>query len=239
MQYLGGKDRVAKHFAPLLVDAARGRPIWEPFCGGLSVSAALATAGAKELLLSDANTALVAMYQAYAHGWRPPTALTEDDYRAARALPDSAPLKAFALVGCSFGGKWGGGFACRSGARNYAAAAAGSLARKFAALAPASVQWGACDWLYCDPDPSVSYLIYCDPPYAGTTSYGATGRFDSARFWEHARAWARAGSDVYVSEYAAPAWAELVWERERNLAMHSAKGRIRTERLFRVPARCA
>lgn len=219
MHYLGGKERIARYFAPIIVEAARGRTIWEPFCGGLSVSAGLARAGARELLLTDINAPLIALYQAYHRGWRPPEHVSEEDYQAAKLLPGHDPLKAFVLVGCSYAGKWAGGYARCARNRNYAASAANSLARKFGALRSASVQFGTISFLDVPPEPG--YLVYCDPPYAWTTGYRAPGvpPWDPDAFWTHARAWAAAGNTVLVSEYAAPesARAAVVWERERNL----------------------
>lgn len=78
-------------------------------------------------------------------------------------------------------------------------------------------------------------LIYCDPPYQGTTSY-KTGTIDHSKFWE----WCRMKSKnnlVFVSEYSAPEDFECVWEGElktnfasqRSEATHNA-----TEKLFRI-----
>lgn len=58
------------------------------------------------------------------------------------------------------------------------------------------------------------FVIYADPPYNGTTAYGAVDAFDSAKFWKHARSWSRAGAAVLVSEYNAPDGWEAVWSAE-------------------------
>lgn len=127
MQYLGGKTRIAKAIAEI-VNAERGdRVFWEPFCGGLSVSVKLAAHGPG--IVSDANPALIALYQAVRDGWDPPGHVSEEEYSAAKALPDSDPRKAFIGFGCSFGGKWFGGYARNARGDDYVGATQRSLAR--------------------------------------------------------------------------------------------------------------
>jgi len=45
-------------------------------------------------------------------------------------------------------------------------------------------------------------LVYCDPPYRGSTGYD--GWFDSRAFWQWCRDKTREGHTVFVSEYKAP-----------------------------------
>ena len=53
-------------------------------------------------------------------------------------------------------------------------------------------------------------LIYCDPPYKGTTSYKA-GVFDHDKFWDWCRRMAQKNC-IFVSEYSAPEDFNCVWE---------------------------
>jgi DNA adenine methylase len=209
MQYLGGKSKIARWLAaamrPSLLYGSSPRPWWDAFCGGLSVSLALAdVAPGVGGVSTDANPALAALYRAVASGWDPPASLSEDEYRAARALSDSDPRKAFAGFGCSFGGKWFGGYA-RAPAqanRTYAGATRTALLRDVGALVAAGVSIAHANFLDVEPEPTDA-VLYLDPPYAGTTAYGATGAFDYARFYARVAAWAR-HTDVFVSEYAMP-----------------------------------
>lgn len=231
MQYVGGKTRIAKHIAPI-VNAARGadRPyFWEPFCGGLSMSVQLAAHGPPGVV-SDANAALIALYQAVRSGWDPPETLSEAEYRAAKGLPDSDPRKAFAGIGCSFGAKWFGGYA-RGDGRNYAATSRRVVLRDVPKL-------DGCDLMHLDffavtPEP-VPLAIYADPPYAGTTGYAATGAFDHGRFWARCAEWERHGVPVFVSEYACPVPHTVLWERTYARSLRKAGERNHTDRLFRV-----
>lgn len=74
-------------------------------------------------------------------------------------------------------------------------------------------------------------MIYCDPPYAGTTAY-SSGGFDSAAFWQKCRDLSEENL-VFISEYAAPPDFVEVWRKDVNLEVRSNKaGERRIEKLF-------
>jgi DNA adenine methylase len=211
---------------------------WEPFCGGLSVSVQLAKYGPG--IVSDVNPALIALCQAVRDGWAPPHEVSREQYEAARLLPDSDPLKAFAGFGCSFGGKWFDGYAY--GGKNgwyakpgntYASAAARSVVRDVAALS-------ACELLrtsFFDVLPGSLDLdvIYCDPPYAGTTGYAGAGAFDHSAFWQRCHEWAETGARVYVSEYGCTVSSAIEWEKAHRTHVSRAGDRRATvERVYRI-----
>lgn len=228
VQYLGGKTRIAKDIAAIVNAERRGRIFWEPFCGGLSVSVALAKAGPG--IVSDAHPALISLYRGVRAGWKPPETVTEDDYRAARALPDTDPRKALIGFGCSFGGKWFGGYARQAGGYDYAGGAVRSVRKGVDALAGCEI--ARLDFLSIAPRP-MDLVIYADPPYAGTTGYAMA--FDHALFWSRVQGWERAGVPVFVSEYACPVPHRVLWERVHNLQVSGGTSTAaRTERLFRV-----
>lgn len=204
MQYQGGKSRIAKWLcaaiSPVRFRAdASPRGFWDPFCGGLSMAVALSDGGGGGLV-TDSNPALIALYKAIAAGWDPPTSVTEEEYAAARALPDSDPRKAFIGFGVSFGGKWFGGLARPS--ETYVQASRNVLQRDIGALVAAGCDFDCVDFLDVEPFP-MDDVLYLDPPYADTASYKATGKFDHTRFYERVRQWA-IYTDVFVSEYKMP-----------------------------------
>jgi len=181
---------------------------------------------------NDSNRYVVAMLQAVADGWVPPADVDLELYRRARRgeVPDH--LRGFIGVGCSYGGKFFGGYARgkrKDGTpQNYARYASRSLMRQADGLSGARLTCSA----YWEMDiPDGSY-VYCDPPYARTTGYG--GRFDSAKFWE----WADELSErcmVFVSEFEAPAGWDCVWGAKATCQMNEnfAKGsNAVVERLF-------
>lgn len=235
MQYLGGKSKIARWLVAAIRPRLAGREFWDAFCGGLSVSLALSETGARGLA-TDANPALIALYQAVAEGWDPPAVVTEDEYRAAKALPDSDPRKAFAGFACSFGGKWFGGYARapKQEGRTYAGAGRTALLRDVGALTERGVPIALANFLEVEPDPSFAGVLYLDPPYADTTGYNATGPFDHGRFYRRVEAWARC-TDVFVSEYAMPAelGGRLVMEFSHDMSVAGGvRKAARVERLY-------
>jgi len=77
-------------------------------------------------------------------------------------------------------------------------------------------------------------VIYCDPPYGGTTGY-KTGRFDAAKAWELYRAWSERGAHVYVSEYSGPeSFLVDTWSPHGSMGSDQRNRRV-TEKLFYIP----
>ena len=78
-------------------------------------------------------------------------------------------------------------------------------------------------------------VIYCDPPYQGTTKY-STGKFNYDEFWD----WCRKMSEnniVFVSEYNAPDDFECVWSKEHLANFDCNRGddtskKVRVEKLY-------
>ena len=209
-----------------MLDATPARlHYWEPFLGGGNVFEYMAP----NFLFSlgtDVHPDLMAMWQALRKGWDPPEEVTEEEYRSLQHAVPSA-LRGFAGFGCSFGGKWFGGYA-----RGHCSAASSRRAvlRQLTRMHGGGnlIRFGCAS--YDELSPPSGAVIYCDPPYAGTTGYGGTRAFDHDALWERCRKWAAAGCTVFASEYACPG--DLVWERERDLALNNG-GEHRTERLFR------
>lgn len=227
MQYFGGKSRICKQVAGLINWHTVHSPYVEPFVGGANV---IGRVSAPVRIASDTNAALITLWQRLAEGWIPPQKISEAVYREMSTAqnPDN-PLTAFVGFGCSFGAKWFGGYA--RGAHNYAGAARKSLLSKQTLLS--NVIWKNADYRSL-PLPKNS-VIYCDPPYAGTTGYNC-GPFDSRQFWAWVRAKEGEGHTVFVSEYTAPPDFEVVLEIPVTLSMRSSVDdcEARTERVFRL-----
>lgn len=210
MQYMGGKSRIAKPIADIIVAARGDRTFYvEPFLGAGSVALRVASSFTR-LVLADSSPDLVKLWRAVQRGWVPPTTLSEDDYRALRHAKPSA-LRGFAGFPCSFGGKWFGGYARDpKGGRNFAESASRSMVKRGETLRDALIMRAD----YRDVVSSIPLhkaVIYADPPYAGTTAYGNVESFDSAEFWREMKFCVKAGAIVFVSEYAAPKGWREVW----------------------------
>lgn len=227
MRYLGGKTQIAKDLVSAIPQD--GRYFWDAFCGSLAISCALSGPG----MVSDTSAPLIALYQAIDAGWDPPATLTKEEWQAAKALPDSNPLKGFAGFGCSFRGLYFSGYAggyvgpvSNPGAQ----AARQVLTRDVRKLAARGCCFKQIDFLSVEPEPGL--LLYLDPPYRNTSAYAGTAPFDHDRFYGRVEAWARYGP-VYVSEYDFPL-GRVVWERSRAVKLKAGTGARAVEKLYRV-----
>lgn len=228
MRYLGGKTRLAKKIVAE-IRARGGIAGWEPFCGGGSVTCELATLG--PLIASDAHPALMAMWRALQAGWEPPAAVTREEHRKARELPDTDPLKAFIGFGASFGGDYFCGYT--PGDRGDGADTTRRvLLRQAARLASVRFEHVSFFDVPIRVQPPGAY-IYCDPPYAGTSPYRGAPSFDHEHFWLRCREWARE-CPVYVSEFTAPVDVECIAEFPRKKAVASGNTGECIDRLYLV-----
>lgn len=225
VRYLGGKSRLGKKIAAILNPMLEGgAPYYEPFCGACNVAMHIR---AERRYLSDAHPQLIAMWKAVQNGWVPPDTVTEADYAAAKRGELPPELTAFIGFGCSFGGKWFGGYA--RGGDDYTANTKNSIARKLPRVIAAEFKCADYTALSIPADA----VVYCDPPYASTTGYCGVGRFESARFWAWVRGLSETGARVVISEYIAPDDFVCIAEFPTKLEMRSASGRSsRIERLF-------
>lgn len=110
MLYMGGKSRIAKELAATILSVTPRRDIYiEPFLGGGNSFLQLAP-HFKIRFAGDVHEDLMLLWKAVQDGWQPPNTLSETDYKALQYAKPSA-LRGFAGFGCSFGGKWFGGYA--------------------------------------------------------------------------------------------------------------------------------
>lgn len=227
MRYLGGKYRIAKHIAAEIHKIRKpGQLVWDAFCGGLSVGAAIG----KPVVCTDVNADLIALYEAVAAGWSPPSEVSAGQHATLKTAAPS-PLRTFAGFGCSFGGMW---FATYHHGRDngtgsyssFANSARNSLLKDV----PRVTQFACMSFFDVDPGPE-NMIIYCDPPYRGTVGYSAVGAFDHDAFEARVEMWSTF-CPVFVSEYAFPLGRE-VWAASKPNGSAFAK---KIERLYLVGA---
>lgn len=233
MYYLGGKARICRDIAGLInVYRAPGQPYWEPFLGAGWVAQHVNKIGPN--YFSDVHAELMTLWARLQTGWTPPAFVSRDMYKQAQAGKLCPSLTAFIGFGCSYAGKYFGGYADNGTDRNYARGAQKSLLAKIARIGPEANLFGA-DFLTAQP-PAENCLIYCDPPYKGQTPYKWLPDFDHEKFWARARALSQSGHVVLISEYEAPADARQVWAQGTKTDLHGGAdrngGHVRVERLF-------
>ena len=192
MRYMGGKVRIAKYLVPVLQERLKDKETFvDLFCGSCNIISAIK---APNRIANDLHKELIALHKAVQQGWIPPSVVTEEDYKQAKQSEDH--LKAFIGFGCSFSGKYWGGYARGSEVRNYATNAKNTLLTKHKTLK--DVQFTNLQYNEVSvPDNS---LIYCDIPYKDTTGY-STGSFQHEAFYLWAKEMKDKGHTVLVSEY--------------------------------------
>lgn len=232
MRYQGGKSRIAQDIASAI--SVRGGDCFVSlFCGSCAVESKVQ--GFSRKILNDRHQYLIALLQGVQRGYELPESITPEQYRHIREHKDDDPtLAGFVGFGCSFGGKWFGGYARNATGTNYAAQSKRSLLKDMATLQDAT--FVCADYRrVCIPPRAV---IYADPPYNNTTGYHGD-RFDSAEFWIAMRLLADTGHTVFVSEQEAPPDIQCVWERKftRTLDRNKSNQFSVTEKLFFLPAK--
>ena len=228
MQYMGGKSRISKQIAEVLnSDIDKDTPFVSLFCGSCAIESKVQ---ADVKILNDKHPYLIAMWQALQNGWTPPDVVTKEEYYRVKANMDENPaLAGFVGFGCSFGGKWWGGYAKDKRGDDYCGQAKRGLLKDLVGIQSAT--FTCLD--YHDVEIPDGAVVYCDPPYANTTGY-TVGQFDTDEFWNYMRQLSKR-CDVYISEESAPDDFECIWSKEkvRTLEKNDNVGRVKVEKLFK------
>jgi DNA adenine methylase len=224
MHYLGSKARHAADIISITTANRRVDQIYvEPFVGGGNVINKVPQGAGR--IANDKNVGMVSLLHALGNlGWTPPETMSKAEWqRIMKKAPVLAKLPtleqaefAFAATGPTFGSMW-----CGQWAKDYPGME-GTRYRQArdAALKDAPGLKGIefHSGSYSDlvfPDES---LIYCDPPYVGTTDYAGSktkivvGESLGANTWKAGPFWkwaddlvVKRGCTVFVSEYKGPA----------------------------------
>lgn len=223
MHYFGGKSKISKDLANVLNPITKDKPFVDLFCGACNVIEKITTASSR--MANDNNPYLIALLKAVQDGWEPPIVVSEEQYRYTMShLDEDYALSGFIGIGCSFSGGWKNGYArAIDKGHNYPKDAHNSLLRQKPKLG--GVTFTSCDY---DKAPiPVGAVVYCDPPYKGTTNKYYARKFDYDAFTE----WVEANKekyDIYISEYKEnfaqwPSNYEIVWGKESCQEMSNRK----------------
>ena len=233
MKYMGSKNRIAKFVLPIMIKEAneKGITTWvEPFVGGANMIDKVPNNFQRIGIDYNAHTieALIAIRDLVD---KLPSQLNEEEYKQLKGS-EPEPIKSWLRFIASFGGKFDNGYAREKGSDETTFIGYGKRNAKKQSPNLKGVKF--INGSYDEYSDFENCLIYCDPPYEGTTSY-KTGAFDHPKFWD----WCRKMSEknlVFVSEYRAPDDFICVWEGEvktnfasqRDEATHKA-----VEKLFK------
>jgi DNA adenine methylase len=229
MKYMGSKNRFAKELLPIILkDRTKGQYYVEPFAGGMN----LIDKVEGNRIANDIHTDLIEMWKALVSGWIPPLYVSEEDYKNAKSNKVKIDKALRGYIGFnSYGGKWFAGYRRdKQGKRDYWQEHYNNIMKQVPKLKGVKFE----NTSFTDLDIPESSIIYCDPPYEGTTKYNS--KFDHILFWDWVRTKSKQGNKVYVSEYNAPSDFVCVWQKDAK-STFSANGVVggtkkSTERLF-------
>jgi DNA adenine methylase len=231
MKYMGSKTRIAKHILPIMLAERKPWQCWvEPFVGGANMIDKVQG----KRIGADINPylidALIAIRDCVSDLPKTNKEFTEDDYKQLRKS-DDYKYKGYAGFAFSYGGKWLGGWRRDKTSikqRDYVAESYRNAINQSPLLQGVRLV----NESYLDLQIPENSLIYCDPPYEGTTKY--KDGFNHVGFWQWCRNMVSKGYTIFVSEYNAPDDFECVWQKELVSSLTKDTGsKTAIEKLFR------
>lgn len=211
MKYMGGKNRLAPHLLPIILNGREDHQWYvEPFVGGCNM---IDKVGGWRIG-GEFNQYVANMWISLANGWLPMTNVNRELYSSIMNNKDLFDIDfvGWAGVGCSYNGKWFGGYSgvtnTKHGVRDYQDEAYRNLIKQIDKIKDVYFFHSSYEDLIIPPDS----VIYCDPPYGGTTGY--KDDFDNGAFWDWCRVMAYQGHKIFISEYKAPDDFTCVWSKE-------------------------
>ncbi len=234
MVYMGSKSRISKDIIHFILDNKHDDQYYvEPFAGGMNMIDKVKG----KRIANDICPYLISMWNELINNdWKPPFISKElhKDIRINKSNY-SKPLVGWAGYVCSFRGIFFGGYAGKvidkSGKeRDYQLSQHKNVIKQIELLK--GIELKSVD--YTELEIPNNSIVYCDPPYKGTSGY--QNKFDSDIFWDWVRKLAKKGNTVYISEYAAPDDFECIWQKDIINALSVTKNhgsvKVATEKLF-------
>ena len=230
MQYCGGKFRVRKQISNIINQYTKNRPFVSLFCGSCWVESLVK---APLRICNDANYYLIEMWKAFQRGedfysYLLPE-INDEDYLNIKENQDvNPPLTALIGFGCSYGGKWFGGYAKNKRGDNYFASSLNSCLSKIKTMQNVKFIYGDFQAVRI-PENSV---VFCDSPYNGTISAWGTQRFEYETFYNYVRKLSKEHL-VFISEYSLPSDFKCIWSDMISCSMkNNDNNNKRKEKLF-------
>ena len=238
MRYVGSKNKIAKHLAPIIqsyIDKNNIKKYLEPFVGGANM---IDKIKCEKKIGCDIHEELIELLKAVQNNIDLPDRILESEYYEVKNNKEKYPKWYVGLVGfcASFGAKYFGGYARDSKDDNsgkWSAGAINNLKKQIPNLK--DVHFFYKNFLDIPKDKLNKYVIYCDPPYKNTTEY-KTEKFPYEEFYQWCRDVSK-NNIVLISEYSMPEDFECIWQMECKTLIDSNKKRqdkdnVRIEKLF-------
>lgn len=199
MTYLGSKERIKEFILRNIVRVrAPGQLYIEPFMGSGSIISELS--GPR--IGSDAHKDLMLLWMELVNdSFEEPATITKEVYDKLMKSNVPSALRGYAGFFWSFSGMFDKGFSSAFYTKSHSFHKARETAVKLrdAVLAPIPYyQYIPEQWK------DKNAVIYCDPPYLGTTGYKGTPDFDYERFYYWCEQMSSLGNTVLISEYYMP-----------------------------------
>jgi len=236
MKYLGSKRRLVNEILPIMFPYLKlGMSFVDAFCGGCSIIQHVPKSVNR--IANDNNRYLIAMWKQLTNTtWQPiqtiPRELYDDvkkTWRNDDGRYDDATIGWVGFMASRLGRFFDSGYSSHScNGRDYIAESIRNISRQIDDLR--GVQWQTGSY-YSIKIPPQS-LIYCDPPYRGTTTYTTSHNFDYTHFYDWVRKMKQDGHTVFVSEYSMPSDFTCVWSKTITNSVSTKKTYQVTERLF-------
>ena len=201
MKYMGSKNRIAKHLIPIMIAEADSKGITtfiDCMVGGANLIDKVPTRF-KRVGYDINEHVIMALIDIRDNVDKLPTEVSEEYYKSLRGTPPASITSWIRFV-CSFGGKFENGYAREKGSDDTTFAGYGKRNAEKQSPNLQGVE------ILHDNFENLSFtnsLIYCDPPYKGTTKY-KTDTFNYDKFYSWCVEQHTLGNLVYVSEYDMP-----------------------------------
>jgi DNA adenine methylase len=210
MKYMGSKSRIAKEILPIILKDRQPEQWYvEPFVGGGNL---IDKVDGNRIGADNSEYVIEALKLIRDFPETLPknnTETNEEDYQKIRKSEhQSIGLKGYYGFSLSYGGKFFGGYRRdKIGKRDYINEAYRDAIKQSKKLQGVVL----CLFNYYELPIPTGSIIYCDPPYQGTTKYMSA--LDYEIFWEWCRVKSKTNK-VFISEYNAPDDFECIWQKE-------------------------
>lgn len=191
IKYVGSKNRISKYIVPIIqkcIDENNVKTYYEPFVGGANM---IDKIKCENRIGNDIHKELIAMWNEIQNGWEIPLHISEEEYNKVRNNKKDYPDYYVGLIGfnATFGSKYFGGYARGFKAdkvtpRDIPNEALRNLSEQIPNIQ--NIKFLCSDYRNNEYANLRDAVIYCDPPYQGTTKY-ATDSFDYDMFWNWCR----------------------------------------------------
>ena len=232
MLYMGSKARIAKHIAPIINEAVKksNGMLFEPFCGGCNITPHFAV----RAFANDLNEDLISLFKDAISGRSFPEYIDIEMYKAAKNGEYDKALTAYIGFCASYNGRYFAGFVgngcpTAKGKRDYQKERISSFNKTVRSLRDMP-SLTLSSRPYTEMEIPENSVVYCDPPYEGTTQY-KNGGFDHDKFWHWAEMMSESNT-VFVSEYCTRSDLFIpTWSHDINSSLGRTSKRA-TEKLY-------